>query len=270
MRSCYIKETEQALPMNLFLFTHFKTEKLAKENIKREGHMTIVHIPKIKEKKPQFTRKYYSKWCHILKMMGIKSFCAGNIEDGLLKYYLRNSFQEIMGESVFEKNFEQIILFLTQKKGFSLHECELVFISDKPHVCKPYVEKIIKKVRKITVYTNNTGVFGELSEELRKEYGVFLSVKGKEHKPKYFRRIYVNLEDDYLFPKNFFQQVPVLDIYQKYQNSYNQIILEYKTEAEKVINAYKIDKNLPFTAYLEEITENPQQKDYKIINIRKL
>ena len=270
MKSCYIKETDYASRLQIFRFTHFKSEKLVKENIKREGRMTIIHIPKIHTKKPAKIRKYYNKWCYILKMMGIKYFCAGNIENELLKYYLRNAFSEIRGEAVLRNHFDEIISYFAKKKGFSLSECEIVLISDQPTVCRGYFEKVIRKVRKITVYTNKEALFSDLSEELRKEYGVHLSIKGKEQKPKYFRRLYVNLEEDYLFPRSFFQQIPILDIYQTYQNSYHKILFEYKTEMENVINTYKIAKNLTFTAYLEEIMKETQQKNYKITNIAKL
>lgn len=264
MHACFLKETNQFSKLKLFLFFCLGIKKVMNTLWVNKKEIHIFYIPLLKNKKK------YQKIITYLKKSGIKKVCADSIKDEVLLDEINKNFQILQGEKVFSYFFEEIIDKFMKKNSLLYEESEISLISDEPLHVKKYLEKIVKKFKKVSIYTSQKEKFYNLAEELLKTYGTTLLLKDKQDQPKKYKRIYINLENKNIFSKNFFQNVSIIDVFKKYENGFHEVLFKMPFEKESFLKEHKISKNLCFYAYLIEKSKINLQKEYKIVNIRKI
>lgn len=276
MKNCYIKITEKFSKIDFFLFRHIRWNRLLKKNTFTKDAFHIIQIPVSFKMKENKKKKYYTKICKYLHAIGVETICFYQIEDDLLRYYLNCEFQRVKGYDTFRTLFPRILTYFATKKGYNLNEIELCFITNHLDKAKALIMKSFKKVKGITVYTQNPMDFENFTKEFRETYGIFIHVHGKNDKVKKYNKIYINCEDNRIFDEDYFKTVNLIDIYGTYNGGYQDIIFSYKTKDDFFLKENHIVKNLMFTEfYFNYVVFHTDQhfqneKNYKIVNIRKL
>ncbi len=279
MQDCYMTTTEKAKKIEILLFCIFGIKRLFKKRIIKGKKMTLIFIPLPNSLGEKLKKLYIKKLCKFFHKMHIRNICAYNIKDTLLAYALKNEFYILKGTSVFCDHFYDVLKRFSQKIGYSLKECELVLVSNYPKEAQQYILKMIKAVKSIAIYTTKPDTFKNMVEEIKNQYGIYITLKNKDDKVKKYNKIFVNLEPTPIFKESFFQSVYMIDIYRFYQGAFRDVIFSYNTIEEDLIKANKIIKNLCFTEYYKklynssEIEENTtkilKKNQYKIVNIVK-
>ena len=280
MNKCYITTTDRYCKFDFLLYRLFGWKKMLKKITFCQNHINLFTLPLPKKMKERQKKKYFTKLCNYFHRLDIQSVCCSNIMDDLLRYYLKTEFQWIDGSAVFSELFFDVISSFCVKKGYNLEECELIFLSNCPKDVRNYIEKSLKKVKKISIFTTNPSLFDGFVQEFRDQYGIFIQVKGKDDKVKKYNKIYINCEPDRIVDESFFSSVHLIDPYRVYHGAFNEILLSYKTDEDAFIKEHHIIKNLPFTEYyIRSVTLNAdknfvksflKKNHYKIVNIKKL
>ena len=279
MQDCYITTTEKAKKIEVLLFCFFGMKRIFQTRIIKGNKLMLIFIPLPNSLGEKLRKRYVKKLCKFFHKMHIRNICAYNIKDTLLAYELKNEFYVLKGISVFYDYFYDILKRFSQKNGYLLQECELVLISNYPKEAQQYILKMIKDVKSIAIYTTKPDNFKNMVEEIKNQYGMYITLKNKEDKVKKYKKLYINLEPTPIFKETFFQSVQMIDLYHFYQGAFQDVIFSYNTLEEDMIKANKIIKNLCFTEYYKklykasEIEENTtkilKNHQYKIVNIVK-
>lgn len=279
MQDCYMTTTEKAKKIEILLFCLFGIKRLFKKRIISGKKLMLIFVPLPQALGEKLKKLYLKKMCKLFHKMHIRNICAYNIKDTLLAHELKNEFYILKGISVFYDHFYDIIKRFSQKIGYSLNECELAFICNYPKEAQQYILKVIKDVKAITIYTTKPDCFKNMVEEIKNQYGIYITLKNKEDKVKKYKKIFVNLEPTPIFKESFFQSVYIIDLYHFYQGAYCDVIFSYNTFEEDVIKKNKIVKNLCFTEYYKKLynsneiegntTKILKKNQYKIVNIVK-
>lgn len=279
MQDCYMTTTEKGNKIEILLFCFFGIKRLFKKRIIKGNKLMLTFIPLPHSLGEKLKKLYFKKLCNFFHKMHIRNICAYNIKDALLAYELRNEFNILKGISVFYDHFYDILKRFSQKMGYPLQECELVLISNYPKEAQQYILKMIKDVKSIAIFTTKPDHFKNMVEEIKNQYGIYITLKNQDDKVKKCKKVYINLEPTPIFKESFFQSVHMIDLYQLYQGAFQDVIFSYNTVEEDVIKKNKIIKNLCFTEYYKklynasEIEENTTKilnhHQYKIVNIVK-
>ncbi len=279
MQDCYMTTTEKAKKIEILLFCFFGIKRLLKKRIVKGNKLMLIFIPLPNSLGEKLKNIYFKKLCKFFHKMHIRNICAYNIKDTLLYHELRNEFYVLKGISVFYDHFYDILKRFSQKSGYPLQECELAFVSNYPKEVQQYILKVIKDVKSITIYTTKPDNFKNMVEEIKNQYGMYITLKNKDDKVKKYKKLYINLEPTPIFKESFFQASHMIDIYNFYQGSFRNVIFSYNTFEEDLIKEYKIMKNLCFTEYYKKLYHcNENEKNttkilknhqYKIVNIVK-
>lgn len=279
MNYCYMTVTDDYSKLEIFLFCFFGYRRLLKNKIIKRNNMNMIKIPLPPKMKEKHKKRYFTKLCRYYHEINVKNICFHNLNDDLLKYYIKTEFQMISGSMVFYEIFLDIISFFAAKKGYNLNECELIFISNYPKEVHKLILKCFKYVKNISVYTTNPRKFENLSNELRNQYGIFIEIKNGKNKVRKYNKIYINCEADRIVDEASFQSVNLIDIYKVYKGGFHDVLLSYKTKEDRFIKENNIVKNLCFTEYYiktlyTNIEKNTiknflKENDYKIVNIKK-
>lgn len=274
MENCFIKKHEKNKKFYCLYFYFIgyllTFHKIKKENIK------ILKIPTASDFHKSFQIKYANRICKLLHRHHVKNICIEQIEDGVLQDYLKREFTIFYGREIFIDIFPEVLKFFTKKKGYSLNECELVFIANYPEDIVQYLEKCKKMVKNISVFTNNKENFEKITNHFLKNYGIHMHLLGENDKIKKHQRIYINCEPIKIVKETFFESVFLIDIFNIYKGAFSKIILFYKTEDDKFLKENEVIKNLSFTSfYVKEkggkadIHAFLKNKNFKIMNIKK-
>ena len=264
MDMCFLKETKNYKNYKLFFFLYFHINKILNSFWIHEGYLHIFYVPLFKKK------RNYEKIIAYLKEKGIKKVCINHITDDFLIEKIKETFKVFEGEPLFYYYFEKIIDKFMKKNAFLYEESEIAFISDEPEQVKKYIEKVVKKFKKVSIFSKKKEHFINLAEECLKMYGTTLFLKDEKEQPKKQKRIYVNLENKTIFSKNFFKNVSIIDIFHIYENSFNEVLFKIPFSEELILKKEKISKNLCFLEYLSEKSKESLQTEYKIVNIKKI
>lgn len=279
MQDCYITTTDKVKKIEILLFCLLGIKKGLKKRIIKGNKMMLVFIPLPQSMGEKLKKIYFKKLCKLFHKMHIRNICAYNIKDTLLAYVLKNEFYILKGISVFYNYFYDIIQRFSQKAGYPLQECEVTLISNYPKDAQQYILKMIKAVKSISIYTTKPENFKNMVEEIKNQYGIYITLKNRDDKVKKYKKIFINLEPTPIFKESFFQSVYMIDPYHFYQGAFHDVIFSYNTVEEDMIKKNKIIKNLCFTEYYKklyhasEIEENTtkilKHHQYKIVNIVK-
>lgn len=264
MKVCYLKETKTYAKWRMFFFLYLGIKKGLDAFWINEGSLHIFKIPIFKNK------KNYQKIMTYLKRKGMKKVCADLIQNEYLLQKIKENFEIIQGNTAFSYFFEEIIDKFMKMHSFLYEESELIFISNAPARVKEYLEKVVKKFKKVSVYTSQKQKFNHLTEETLKMYGTTLFLKDAQEKPKKYKKIYVNLENKKIFHKKFFKNVTIIDIFKTYENAFCEVLFKIPFEKDNILKEEKINKNLCFLEYLTEKSKINLQKECKVVNIRKI
>ena len=279
MENCYIRTTDQGSKFQIFLFCLFGMKGFLKKRIVKGKKIFFISIPLPSSLKEKQRKKYFKHLCKLFHNMHIKNICAYNINDLQLLSYLKTEFYIFNGASVFYSCFDEILNHFSQKIEYSLKECEVALISNYPKEAKQYILKIIRDVKSVVIYTKQPDKFKNMVEEIKNQYGIYITLKNQEERLKKYKRIYVNLEPLPIFKETLFKSLYMIDIYKVYKGAFCDVIISYTTKEDNMINEYQIIKNLCFTEYLKKLhhfnekwensTKNFKENDYKIVNIVK-
>ncbi|MBE7035989.1 MAG: hypothetical protein E7403_01695 [Ruminococcaceae bacterium] len=279
MQDCYMTTTEKGSLLEVILFCFFGFKQLFKKRIIKGNDLLIIFIPLPKSLGEKLQTIYFKKLCKLFHKMHIRNICAYNIKNPVLAYKLRTEFYILKGISVFHDAFYDILERFSKKIGYPLKECELVLISNYPREAKQYILKIIKQIKSIVIYTTKPDKFTNMIEEIKKQYGIYITLKSKEDYAKKYKKIYVNIEPTPIFKESFFQSVHMIDSYKFYKGAFCDVIFSYNTPEDHIIKENKIIKNLCFTEYYTKTHNNHENKGntskilkndhYKIVNIVK-
>lgn len=235
-----------------FLFTYIKRYSVYDKNIKDD----IFYIPF----KKKLNKSYKNALKEYLKKKNIKKFLAVD-ED--IKDYLKTCFSTIDGENIYNAIFYKILLFLSKNK---LNEYEIIFVSDNIKQIKKLIEISAKRVKNISVLTQNPYLYESMKDYVLSKYGILLNIKNKNEKLKKHNKIYVNCGYNRVFEKSFFKNVNMLDIYNVYEDAFNTIILEATSKEKEYTKKLKF----PYTIALAEFLYSDEKtKKYKIVSIKK-
>lgn len=232
--------------------------------VEQARNFSIITIPVLKKKRD------YTRACYKIKKKGIKKVCYPYFKDKILEYYIKQEFKIYQGESILSEIFPEVLSFIAKKKNIGLSDCHLVFIGNRPDITEKYINKICRIVRRISLLTTKPYLFSNIIKKYQEDYGIFIDIKGKDDKVKKYRYIYVNLDHKKVFREDLFRNANLLDIYKIYKGSFQQIVLEFMTESEAMIDKYQIIKNISFAEFIRENNQNISENDYKIVNIEKL
>lgn len=235
-----------------FMFVYMKKYNLYDKYI----HNDIFYIPY----KKRLKIRYLDTICDFLKRKNIDSFLAFDEE---IKKHFKKHFSAIIGKNIYSTLFCDILDFLSKNK---LYEYELVFISDNLKETKKLAEKSVKKVKSISVLTQNPYLYESMKDYLYSKYGITLNIKTKKEKFKKHNKIYINCGANRVFEKSAFTNVNILDIYNVYDGAYSTIILESSEHEKKYTNTLKCPYSLGLAEFLYSEKDN---KKYKIVNIKK-
>lgn len=279
MQDCYMTTTEKGTKLEIILFCFLGIKQFLKKRIIKGKKLLIISIPLPKFMGEKLQKLYFKKLCKFFHNMNIRNICAYNIKNPILAHKLRTEFYILKGISVFYDAFYDILERFSKKIGYSLKECELVLISNYPREVRQYILKIIKHVKSIVVYTTKPDKFTNMIEDIKNQYGIYITLKSKEDRAKKYNKIYVNIEPTPIFKESFFQSVHIIDIYKFYKGAFQDVIFSYNTVEDYIIKENKIIKNLCFTEYYKKTYNDNENKEktskilkknhYKIVNLVK-
>jgi len=256
MENAYLKESKHR-------YTLYKALRM-KIKIEKGENFCVLQIPKLKRKND------YIRLCKKMKKFGVQTVCIDDIKDEVLRYYIKQEFSVKDGSKLFMDYFYDILSFFINKKEMNLPESQIVLISNNSRMTEEYISFIYKKVKRISIYTTTPSLFFSLTEKYRDEYGIFLELMGKDDKVKKYRRFYINIDKENSFKDDFFRGCYLLDPFCKYKGGFYDVIFQFKTSDEHLIQKYNIRKNLMFTDFFRENNNNFNRKDNKIVNIEKI
>ena len=266
MDECIINQTEQYLKKDFLLFRFFKSNQIFKRAKKQEENICIFSLPIPEKLYGKQKEKYYFSFIKYLKKNGIKKICFGRLKDTFFKDILKKEFDYYRGNDVFCEYFSSVLSFFTEKKGIEIEKLTINFICEHETVLEKYLEKCIKKVKKINIFTTNPKRFQNLQEKMQEKTGIFISF---HQDVKKYNNIYINLEEKNIFSDIFFQSVDMIDPFSVYKNSYNNIIFFFPTKQDSFLKENGIKKTCAVVEYLQNNQKFCISKTKKIANIQK-
>lgn len=264
MESIYIKEKENCTRKEIFFLKFFGGKRFFKKYFFHTDEIDIFCVPLIHKE------KYYKKVCKYLKEKKVKKVYTPIDKNNPFALYMKKEFTYMVPEQALSLFFEEVLAFFAQKKGIELKDCILSFICNDVILVEKFLSQIYKKVKGISIYTNQAEKFTSLHKKWREKCGMEIEIKGQDDKVKKYNHIYINLEKEKIFKETFFMNANCIDIYRLYKGTYNEILMHFKTASEAYIKEHKIIKNLTFTEYYMQKNDKFSKKHYKIVNIKKL
>lgn len=246
------KSKENFSYIRYFMFIYLKKYRVYEKNIKND----ILFIPY----KKRLNSRYLKALVEFLRSKNTEKFMTFD-ED--IKNEFKKYFSVIYGKNIYNTIFYDILNFMSKNK---LYEYEIIFISDNIKEIKNLIDKCVKNVKAISVFTQKPHLYESMQDYTISKYGVLLNIKTKKDKIKKHNKIYVNCGHSEVFDKGMFKNVNLLDIYNVYENSFSSIILESTAKEKEYTKVLECPYSL---ALAEFLYGNESDKKYKIVNIKK-
>lgn len=260
MDKCIIRYTNQYSKLKLFIYLNIiPFSFLLKKQWIKEQEILIFQFPDVKKE------INHNKLEQYLLKKGIKKIY---LELGEKNKFKNLSF--IYGENLFFYLFLNIIHKVIKKEKLNSKNSILCFLTDNPRSVKEYILKCIKEYNSFKIITSSPLLFYPLQKELKEKYGIFIRIYNNDSFYKKQNHIYINLERKQMADTNAFSHKICIDIFNIYKKVYKSAELFYKHPLDKIIKKHKLEKNIPFTAFIIQNQEKYKNFDIKVTNIKKL